>query len=174
MLRGLTCKDECTSNPGSSRERLKQNTLNFARIFCAETKNFPAFTAYFFAWPQTCHARAQTYIDLVRACSNREVSPQNTDITKFPIADFSNTGPIDAKRKESGKKRDNSNWAVHPNTASDSTVVVDTVDTNLPGLPVEKAAGVINCKSSGVFKTSSIITLNEELNTVSQLCYPPN
>ncbi len=65
------------------------------------------------------------------------------DVTKFPIVDFSTTGPTDATRKERGKKRDNSNWAVHPNAASDSTVLVDTVDTNLPGLPVEKAAGVI-------------------------------
>lgn len=74
---------------------------------------------------------------------------KNIDVTKFPIADFSNTGPTDAKRKERGKKRDNSNWAVHPNSASDSTVVVDTVDTNLPGLPVEKAVGVITGVVSG-------------------------
>ena len=26
ILRGLTCKDECTSNPGSNTKRLKQNT----------------------------------------------------------------------------------------------------------------------------------------------------
>jgi len=70
--------------------------------------------------------------------------PKKTiDVTKFPIADFSNTGPTDAKRKERGKKRDNSKWAVHHNATSDSTVVVDSVDTTLPGLPVEKAAGVI-------------------------------
>lgn len=57
--------------------------------------------------------------------------PKKTiDVTKFPIADFSSTEPTDAKRKERGKKRDNSNWAVHPDAPSDSNVVVDSVDTN--------------------------------------------
>ena len=93
---------------------------------------------------------------------------KNVDITKFPIADFSSTGPTDAKRKERGKKRDNSRWAVHPNAPSDSTVVVDSVDTNLPGLPVEKAAGVItgvvsdakaylSNDKSGVYSSFSVI-----------------
>ena len=39
----LICKDEFTSNPSSSLERLKQNTSNFARIFSAVVKNFLAF-----------------------------------------------------------------------------------------------------------------------------------
>jgi len=93
---------------------------------------------------------------------------KNIDITKFPIADYSNTGPTDAKRKERGKKRDNSKWAVHPDAVSDSNVVVDTVDPNLPGLPVEKAAGVItgvvsdakaylSNDKSGVYSSFSVI-----------------
>ncbi|HEY4426036.1 MAG TPA: hypothetical protein VGN10_17630 [Pyrinomonadaceae bacterium] len=60
MLRGLICKDECTSNPGLSKERLRQNTSNFARVFCAIIKNFLALTAYFFALPQTRQHGAQT------------------------------------------------------------------------------------------------------------------
>ena len=106
--------------------------------------------------------------------------PKKTiDITKFPIADFSNTGPTDAKRNERGKKRDNSNWAVHPNAASDSTVVVDTVDTNLPGLPVEKAAGVItgvvsdakaylSNDKSGVYSSFSVL-IDEVLKNPGRL-----
>lgn len=101
------------------------------------------------------------------------------DVTKFPIADFSNTGPTDAKRKERGKKRDNSHWAVHPNDTSDSTVVVDTVDTNLPGLPVEKAAGVItgvvsdakaylSNDKSGVYSSFSVI-IDEVLKNPGRL-----
>ena len=39
MLRGLTCKDEYTSNFNERRERLKQNTLKLARIFTAVIKN---------------------------------------------------------------------------------------------------------------------------------------
>jgi len=90
------------------------------------------------------------------------------DVTKFPIADFSDTGPTDAKRKERGKKRDNSKWGVHPDDPSDSNVLVDTVDPNLPGLPVEKAAGVItgvvsdakaylSNDKSGVYSSFSVI-----------------
>lgn len=95
--------------------------------------------------------------------------PKKTiDITKFPIVDFSDTGPTDAKRKQRAKKRDNSKWAVHPDAASDSTVLVDTVDTNLPGLPVEKAAAVVtgvvsdakaylSNDKSGVYSSFSVI-----------------
>jgi hypothetical protein len=95
--------------------------------------------------------------------------PKKTiDVTKFPIADFSTAVPTDAKRKERGKKRDNSNWAVHPNATSDSTVVVDSVDTTLLGLPVEKAAAVItgvvsdakaylSNDKSGVYSSFSVI-----------------
>jgi len=38
----LICKDEFTSNPSSSLERLKQNTLNFA-------ENFPDGLQHFLA-----------------------------------------------------------------------------------------------------------------------------
>ena len=38
--------------PRPKQRSLKQNTLNFARIFCAAIKNFLAFTLYFFALPQ--------------------------------------------------------------------------------------------------------------------------
>ena len=63
MQLGFTCKDECTSNLGEIRKALKQNTLNFARVFCAEIKNFLAFTAFFSALPQLLSAQTQTYID---------------------------------------------------------------------------------------------------------------
>ncbi len=53
---------------GSIRERLKQNTLNFAGLFCAAIKNFLAFTAYFFALPQTRQHGAQTYNRGVAHC----------------------------------------------------------------------------------------------------------
>jgi len=49
MLRGLTCKDECTSNSSSTRERLKPNTLNFAECFSALVKHFPALAKNFLA-----------------------------------------------------------------------------------------------------------------------------
>ena len=106
--------------------------------------------------------------------------PKKTiDITKFPIADFSNSEAPDTKRKQRGKKRDNSNWTVHPNAASDSTVKVDAVDTNLPGLPVEKAAGVItgvvsdakaylSNDKSGVYSSFSVI-IDEVLKNPGRL-----
>jgi len=110
--------------------------------------------------------RAQEQTGSTTSLTKRQ--KKTIDVTKFPIADFSNTGPTDAKRKERGKKRDNSNWAVHPNAVSDNTVVVDSVDTNLPGLPVEKAAGVItgvvsdakaylSTDKSGVYSSFSVI-----------------
>jgi hypothetical protein len=52
---------------GSSRERLKQNTLNFAEIFSAAGKNFLAFAQNFPASQKTCQLERKTHIDLVRA-----------------------------------------------------------------------------------------------------------
>src|SRR5215211_3580949 len=54
--------------PSREQRSSQADTLNFAMIFCAVIKNFLAFTAYFFALSQNMSARAQTYIDLVRAC----------------------------------------------------------------------------------------------------------
>ena len=92
MLRGLTCKDECTSNFNESRERLKQNTLNFARILCAVIKNSLASTAYFFVLPQTPrHKRNPILILSVAPMLMRPPSRSaSTSPSAIPVrADFS-------------------------------------------------------------------------------------
>ena len=63
--------------PRLKQRSLKQNTLNFARIFCAAIKNFLAFTAYFFALLQTCqHKLKPTLILSVRvAIAGKQSSP---------------------------------------------------------------------------------------------------
>lgn len=66
MLRGLTCKDEYTSNLGESREVFQADTLNFARIFCAVIRNFLAFTAFFFALPHSCQHKRKTVVARVK------------------------------------------------------------------------------------------------------------
>jgi len=53
LLAGSTCKDEFTSNAGQSRERFKENTSNFKRIFSAARKNFLALQ-------KTCQDKPQT------------------------------------------------------------------------------------------------------------------
>lgn len=65
------------------------------------------------------------------------------DINQFPIAEFSSPQPTDKKRRDRGKKRDKSDWAVNPDAVSDSTVTVDAVDLSLPTFPVEQAAAVV-------------------------------
>ena len=64
MPRGVTCKDECTSNPNLSRERLKQNTSNFAEIFAAMIKNFYAFAKNFVALHKVMSARGKNRLIL--------------------------------------------------------------------------------------------------------------
>jgi|SRR5687768_8917118 len=69
------------------------------------------------------------------------------DENRFPIADFVAAEPSDPterlKRDTRGKKYNKSDWRVHPDTAADSTVRVDSVDPNLPALPFEKSSAVI-------------------------------
>jgi hypothetical protein len=69
------------------------------------------------------------------------------DENRFPIADFNGAEPSDPterlKRNARGKKYDKSDWRVHPNVSSDSTVRVDYVDPSLPALPFEKSSAVI-------------------------------
>jgi hypothetical protein len=81
MPRGLTCKDEYTSNLCESREVLKQNRLNFAKIFCALIKNFLAFSAYFLALPQTCQRERKPTLILpvhVATASKRSYKAENS------------------------------------------------------------------------------------------------
>lgn len=68
---------------------------------------------------------------------------KSIDTNHFPIAEFSASESSDAKRKARGEKRNKSNWNVDPDALSDSTVVVDSVDLNLPALPTKQAAAVI-------------------------------
>ncbi len=65
------------------------------------------------------------------------------DINHFPIAAFSAAEPSDSKRKAQGEKRNKSKWNVDPDALSDSTVIVDSVDVNLPAFPTEQAAAVV-------------------------------
>lgn len=69
------------------------------------------------------------------------------DENRFPIADLAGAEPADAaerlKRSTRGKKYDNSDWRVHPDTVSDSTVRVDSGDPNLPALPFQKSSAVV-------------------------------
>lgn len=66
-----------------------------------------------------------------------------TDTSHFPIAEFSASEPSDARRKVRGEKRNKSNWNVDPAALSDSSVVVDSVNIQLPALPIEQAAAVV-------------------------------
>jgi hypothetical protein len=69
------------------------------------------------------------------------------DETRFPLADFSAPEPIDpterSKRRTRGQKYDRSDWAVNPNTVSDSTVRVDSVDLTLPAFPVARSKAIV-------------------------------
>ena len=66
-----------------------------------------------------------------------------TDTNHFPIAEFSASESSDSKRNARGENRNKSNWNVDPDALSDSTVIVDSVDLNIPGLPTKQAAAVI-------------------------------
>ena len=79
MLRGLTCKDECTSNLCQSREALKQNTLNFARVFCAVIKNFLASPRSSLLCHNSCQPKRKSILILsVRvATAGKRLSPES-------------------------------------------------------------------------------------------------
>ncbi|MBC8028642.1 MAG: hypothetical protein H7Z16_00900 [Pyrinomonadaceae bacterium] len=69
------------------------------------------------------------------------------DENRLPIADYSAPDPVDpaerSKRQARGKKYNKSSWRVHPNSASDSMVRVDSVDPSLPAFPFEKSCVVV-------------------------------
>ena len=101
-----------------------------------------AFVAFFAG----SRPRGQEQTELLKSSVQTSVPKahkRKIDINQFPIAEFSNSQPADAKRKDRGKKRDHSNWSVSPEAVSDSTVTVDSVDLSLPAFPVEQAAAVV-------------------------------
>ena len=66
------------------------------------------------------------------------------DENRFPVADYSALDSADpterSKRQARGKKYNRSSWRVHPNSASDSMVRVDSVDPSLPAFPFKKSS----------------------------------
>lgn len=72
------------------------------------------------------------------------IKPQrNKDTNHFPIADFSAETPADEMRRSRSEKRNKSDWQVDPASSGDSTVVVDSIDLNLPAFPTQKASAVV-------------------------------
>ena len=75
--------------------------------------------------------------------SGSRSKPRKTDVSHFPIVEFDSSETKDAKRKTRAEKRDKSHWSVHPDSVSDSTVRVDSVDFSLPAFPTRQAQAVI-------------------------------
>ena len=75
--------------------------------------------------------------------SGSKAEPRKTDVNHFPIAEFASSETKDAKRKARAEKRDKSHWRVDPDSVSDSTVRVDSVDFSLPAFPTKEAQAVI-------------------------------
>jgi len=69
--------------------------------------------------------------------------PRKTDVNHFPVAEFGSSETKDTKRKARAEKRNKSHWRVDPDSASDSTVRVDSVDFSLPALPTKEAQAVV-------------------------------
>ena len=69
------------------------------------------------------------------------------DETRFPLADYSALEPSDpaerSKRQVRGQKYDKSDWGVNPNSVSDSTVRVDSVDLKLSAFPVARSKAIV-------------------------------
>jgi hypothetical protein len=65
------------------------------------------------------------------------------DTNHFPIVVFSAPEQSDSKRRARGEKHNKSTWNVDPDAPSDSTVLVDSVDLNLPAFPTEQATAII-------------------------------
>jgi hypothetical protein len=78
---------------------------------------------------------------------NLKQRPQKVDEGRFPIADYTAAESSDpfqrSKRRSRGQKRDKSDWSVNPNVPSDTTVLVDFVDRNLPAFPVDQSKAII-------------------------------
>ena len=86
----------------------------------------------------------------VPALQNQEVEKTNTKTTNAddgPIVDFQETALADAaervKRHIRGAKHDKSLFNVSPSDISVTTVLVDFIDPNLPGLPLAKSSNVV-------------------------------
>lgn len=133
-----------------------------------------AFTAFFVGSKPNSNEQTSRTSSASPSSQKRKI-----DINRFPIAEFANSQPTDAKRKDRGKKRDNSNWAVSPDAASDSTVSVDSVDLTLPAFPVEKAGAVVigaitdgkaylSNDKTGVY-SSFVVTVDEILKNPGKL-----
>ena len=75
--------------------------------------------------------------------SGSRAEPRKTDVNHFPIAEFASSETKDVKRKARAEKRDKSHWRVDPDSVSDSTVGVDSVDFSLPAFPTKEAQAVI-------------------------------
>jgi hypothetical protein len=75
--------------------------------------------------------------------SGSRSKPRKTDISHFPIAEFASSETKDAKRKARAEKRNKSHWRVDPNSVSDSTVRVDSIDFSSPAFPIKEAQAVI-------------------------------
>jgi hypothetical protein len=79
--------------------------------------------------------------------SSSKSQSRHFDENRFPVADFSAPESADpaerAKRRARGQKYDKSEWAVNPNSVSDSTVRVDSVDLNLPAFPLKQSKAVV-------------------------------
>jgi hypothetical protein len=92
---------------------------------------------------------------------------------------FSALDQSDAKRRARGEKHNKSNWNVDPDTISDSTVIVDSVDVHLPALPTERAAAVVigtiadakaylSTDKTGVYSTINVL-VDEVLKSPGKL-----
>jgi hypothetical protein len=84
------------------------------------------------------------------ALQNQEFEKTNTKTTNAddgPIVDFQEAQPADAgeraKRRLRGAKHDKSLFNVDPADISETTVLVDSVDPNLPALPLAKSSIVV-------------------------------
>lgn len=104
--------------------------------------------------------------------SSTPKSLRKVEVNQFPVVEFSAPETKDPKRKARGEKRNKSNWNVDPDALSDSTVLVDSVDVQLPAFPTEQSTAVVigtiaNAKAylsndrSGVY--SAFVVLIEEI-----------
>ena len=75
--------------------------------------------------------------------SGSRSKPRKIDVNHFPIAEFASSETKDAKRKARAEKRNKSHWRVDPDSVSDSTVRVDSIDFSSPAFPIKEAQAVI-------------------------------
>lgn len=68
---------------------------------------------------------------------------RKVDLNRFPVVEFSASETKDAKRKARSEKRNKSRFMVDPETTSERTVLVDSIDSNLPAFPIKEATAVV-------------------------------